>query len=344
MISACTDDEPQQRVKMPISISLPANEVLSAQHAQRRAPGDPGTTEQFLFPHHLYIIVISKTGESTWSLWHSEHRTLTDNDWQAKSYVGLLPAMGDSIYQYTEEIDLLLSGGKFEGRVYAVASAEELTFTPTFGSAISTLSDIEDMTFDASSAAIQSNLAHIYSSPYNLELDGAYFGSFNSTNQRVPHVSLLLYHVAAKVDITWYVDPEKRVNKDHPENAVRLTYLETRNLFNGNAYCFRPMENVVAAPLTSGASKTFIGSGDEGLWWEGRTYFYTLLYTTEVSGKESYFPLQMVMKTNGDTHTGYKPLLYMKIDKTSPFTPWLRANFNLSAPLAEGEATKTVDN
>lgn len=345
-LAGCRREEPMQQVGLPISICLPANEVQSARYAPaaRRAIGDPGTRELFLFPHHLYIIVMKQDNTTkVWSVWHAEERTLTDADWKPTRYVGLLPTMGDSIYQYTEQINLLLSSSDhFKGRVYAVASAKPLSFNKTWSSSgITSLDDLLDLTFNTSE--IQSSLQHIYSSPYNLTQNGDYYGSFNSSYQRVPYVNLLLYHVAAKVDIKWNVQEEKRINKADRENAVRLTYMEARNLFNGNAYCFKPMRNVSATALASGATVK-IAENDEGLWWEGRSYFYTIPYTITVGGKQ-YYPLQMTLRTNGTTTgTGYQPTLNLQVDTTAKFVPWLRANFNLTAPLENKTETKTVDN
>lgn len=347
-LAGCKVNEPEQKLGLPLSICLPANEVQSARYAPaaRRAIGDPGETELFLFPHYLYIIVMKQDNTTkVWSVWHAEERTLTDADWEPKHYSGLLPTMGDSIYQYTEQINLLLTAGgsKFYGRVYAVASAKPLSFNKTWSSSgITSLDDLLSLTFNTS--VVQSSLQHIYSSPYNLTLNGDYYGSFNSNFQRVPYVNLLLYHVAAKVDIKWNVEEDKRINKADRENAVRLTYMEARNLFNGNAYCFKPMRNVSGLALTTGESIAIIdNSGDEGRWWEGRYYFYTIPYTITHEGKQ-YYPLQMTLKTNGSTETGYQPTLNLRVDTTAKFVPWLRANFNLTAPLENKTETKTVDN
>ena len=349
VLAGCKVNEPEQKLGLPLSICLPANEVQSARHAPaaRRAIGDPGTRELFLFPYHLYIIVMKQDNTTkVWSVWHAEERTLTDADWKPTRYVGLLPTMEDSIYQYTEQINLPLTAGgsKFYGRVYAVASAEPLSFNRTWSSSgITSLDDLLSLTFNTSE--VQSSLQHIYSSPYNLTLNGDYYGSFNSNFQRVPYVKLLLlYHVAAKVDIKWNVQEEKRINKADRENAVRLTYMEARNLFNGNAYCFKPMRNTVASMPTEGQNiKIIADSTNEGQWWEGRSYFYTIPYT--VTGDPNYFPLQMTLRTNGSTTgTGYQPTLKMRINTAAVFVPWLRANFNLTKPLEDTTETKTVDN
>ena len=343
VLAGCKVNEPEQNLGLPLSICLPANEVQSARYAPaaRRAIGDPGETELFLFPHHLYIIVMKQDEDTkAWTVWETIDRTLKDADWKPTRYVGLLPTMGDSIYQYTEQINLLLSSSDhFKGRVYAIASAEPLSFNKALSSSgITSMNDLLDLTFNTSE--IQSSLQHIYSSPYNLTQNGDYYGSFNSNFQRVPYVNLLLYHIAAKVDIKWNVEENKRISGE----GVRLTYMEARNLFNGNAYCFKPMRNVSGSALTTDESIAIIdNSEDEGRWWEGRYYFYTIPYTITV-GEKQYYPLQMTLKTNGSTETGYQPTLNLQVDTTAKFVPWLRANFNLTAPLEDKTDTKTVDN
>lgn len=337
---------------MPVSVCLSADDVMSARHAApiRRAIGDPGTTERFLFPHYLYVIVMRQKPDESWELWQAIERTLTDEDWTPGRYDGRLSTAGDSIYRYDDQINLLLTNGsplggrqKFVGRVYAIASAEALTFDKTLNaSGIQNLEDALNLKFSASDA-MQGYLQHIYSTPYNYEVEGKYYGEFSSVSERVPQLNLLLYHVAAKVDIKWSVAESLRINKDHPENAVRLTYMQARNLFNGNAYCFKPMENTNATPLASGYSREIVTPTNEGLWWEGRAYFYTIPYSIEVTG-ERYFPLQMVLKTNGSTSSGYRPTLNLKVDTGSPFVPWMRANFNITAPLEEKAEVKIINN
>lgn len=180
---------------------------------------------------------------------------------------------------------------------------------------------------------MQQNLQNIYSTPHNYIVDEKYYGAFESTeDDNVPIVFLLLYHVAAKVDIKWNVADSVRI-KANPAEAVRLTYMKACNMFNGNAYCFKPMSNTAAEPVTSTDSVTIITPADEGLWWEGRSYFYTIPYTTP--GRAGHFPLQMKMGTNDSTKY-YKPTIYLNIENDTTFVPWLRVNFNLTQPLTEG--------
>ena len=332
------DIDPKQGHPFTLSICLPVEESFApAGGGPLRVMGDPGTTERFELPSYVYIIIMKKAaGDPDWSLWEARRLTPSEGDWTKKRYVGLLQTTGDSIYEYNHEIDLTLPSNRVDGRVYAIASAVELSFNCALTAGeLNTLDKVETLTFNSGASGIQENLQHIYSTPYNYKPNGVdYYGSFDKA-QRVPHVSLLLYHVAAKVDINWFVDEEKRSKT----NMLRLTKMDACNLFNGNAFCFKPMENSLPALPTTTDSVHIVTRTDEGLWWEGRSYFYTIPYTT--TGKTGYYPLQMQMETN-ESGNIYKPTVYLEVNTTSPFVPWLRATFNIKKPLDAGDDTKTV--
>lgn len=331
------DQEPLGSMSLPVTISLPMENTY-AQRLIRRSIGDPGKDERFARPKHVYFFVLKYDGEN-WSVWHKEHREPVDEDWTPKRYSGSLSTSGDSIYEYNRPIDLLLSNEKFEGQVFVIASAEELVFNTPFAS-ISTADQVRNLQFNVDDPDTKANLQEIYSSPYNYEVNGSYYGSFSSIYQKVPRVNLMLYHVAAKVDIKWSVDEGKRINKTDPSEAIRLTYMKAKNLFNGYAYCFRPMENTEGSKLASGYEREIVTPLDEGLWWEGRAYFYTIPYT--VTDNPGYFPLQMEMSTNGSSDK-YRPTLNMQVNTSSPFVPWMRAMFNINTKLEDKSETKTID-
>ena len=60
LLSGCKPDEPTQQITLPISICLPAGEVYAAKAPEQRAFGDPGTTEQFALPTHIYIYIVKE--------------------------------------------------------------------------------------------------------------------------------------------------------------------------------------------------------------------------------------------------------------------------------------------
>ena len=332
---------PKQKVSFPLSICLPAEEtgMMINGTGPRKVMGDPGTTEQFALPNYIYILIMKQKPDKSWELWQAITRTpATSGGWTKKRYVGLLPTTGDSIYQYNEEFDLLLENGKFNGRVYAIASAVELDFNKDLdGSGITSLADAENLKFN--SGLVQANIQDIYSTPCNFIPDTAYYGSFSSVYAKVPHLNLMLYHVAAKVDITWSVADSARV-KAAGVNPIRLTHMDACNLFNDSAFCFKPMKNVETSKVTTTDSVHIVTRTDEGLWWEGRSYFYTIPYTT--TGKAGYFPLQMKMATNDSTKYCC-PTIYLNVENDTTFVPWLRATFNVKKPLTATTPEITVD-
>ena len=207
------------------------------------------------------------------------------------------------------------------------------------------MSDLETLMF-AVSSTVQENMQHLYSTPYNYEVNDAYYGSFSSETQIVPHLNLMLYHVAAKVDITWHVADTMRILANKAE-AVRLTQMDVCNLFNDSSYCFKPMENSSGAtPLAPAAGKgdtlNIVSPTDEGLWWEGRSYFYTIPYT--ITGEPNYFPLQLLMRTNDSEGSGYQLTLKQPIDTTGTFVPWIRGNIRLTQALSNTTDTKIGSN
>ena len=351
-MTACTErQEVTDRVTLPLTISLPVDNSYrpAQQSAHRRVMGDPGAAEELLLPQHLYYFVLRWDG-ATWKIWQAVDAEPQEGEWFKTHYAGSLQSTGDSIYQYTKEITMLLKNeGAFIGRVYAIASAQPLKFNADvdfddLDFAHMDLDDVLDLTFKTSTTTMQQNLQNIYSSPYNYNINGEYYGAFSNKDEKlkVPHVHLMLYHVASKVDIKWSVAEDKRINHVNPEEGVRLTYLEARRLYNSNAYCFKPMRNTKATlPATGYDIPDIVTASDEGLWWEGRTYFYTIPYIVE--GSEDYFPLQLLMRTNGSDGSGYQLTLNQPIDTADVFVPWIRGNFNFTRPLDNTSETKTID-
>ena len=333
-------EEMNESAQLRLSICLPdQNQGVSDRW---RMPGDPGTSEQFELPKYAYIFVLKNEGGGASSIWRREELQLAPGDWTRTRYYGLNSERGDSIFKCNKDIQILLNGERLTGRVYAICSNMKLTFNTAFNS-VSSTAEVLNWKFSSSPDSIQKNLQNIYSTPYNYVRDGRYYCSFDCSAGTVCNLDLLMYHVASKVDLQWYVSPEKRINRADPSEAVRLTYMEVRRLFNGDAYCFKPLRNEVATlPATGYDIPDIVTPSDEGLWWEGRRYFYTIPYT--VTGAPGYFPLQMLMGTNGTKESaGYQLTLNQPIDTSEIFVPWLRGRFTITAPLAATSETKIAE-
>ena len=349
ILTSCSQRE-EEVGSYSLTISLPVEESYFPQQAPaRHLFGDPGTTEQFALPQHVYFFVLQyKSGTS--KVLYATHERPQPSDWLLKRYSGSLQTTGDSIYEYTRIADMFIGQGvNSVGSVYAIASAKELHFfgTRTFEQIDwlrMSAEDIVNLQFNTAPDSIQQNLQNIYTTPYNYTHGGSYYGSFRTNAaQNVKSINLLLYHIAAKVDLTWSIAADKRINNANPADGIRLTYMEARRLYNGMAYCFKPLHNTAATLPSAGyAIPDIVTASDEGLWWEGRAYFYTIPYIVE--GEKDYFPLQMVMKTNNNEGSGYQLTLKQPIDTSSVFVPWLRGNFNISTNLSNTTATLYATN
>lgn len=340
-LASCNTNEPEHEVEFNLNLCLPAEK--SAHYGPRHALGDPGTVEVFALPRYAYIFIMKQEGE-TWSVWQKEELFLNEEKWESTNYEGLFTERGDGIYKYSERIRFLLNNETPKGRVYVVCSNKRLTLSPSLAS-ILTMDNVLNLKFNVAPDSIRENLRNIYSTPYNYQVNGKYYCSYDCSIGNTFTLDLLMYHVAAKVDITWNVSEEMRI-KANPAEAVRLTFMEVRHLFDDYAYCFKPMRNELAAIESEGYSiEDIVTESDESLWWEGRYYFYTIPYvvTGAADAGKVYYPLQMVLKTNGSAGTGYQPTLNMQVDTSAVFVPWMRAMFNLTQPLANETDTKTVN-
>lgn len=348
LLAACRQEvEPQYglqlRLCLPVQQNAPQMRRVigdpESNPTRAKLFGDPGSSEQFDLPRYAYIIMVRKDGNNL-HLWKQEECVLNSENWVRTHYSGTRMNAGDSIYMYNLDLEYLQLNRATKGRVYAICSNKRLTLSPALAS-LRTLSDVLELKFNTAPDSIQQNLKNIYSTPYNYTADDAYYCSYDCSTERGSYVDMILYHVAAKVDIKWNVVDSMRINLSDPSEAVRLTYMDARRLYNGYAYCFKPLRNTVAELPSSGYDIHLVTPSDEGLWWEGRTYFYTIPYTVE--GEKRYFPLQMLMRTNGTSGSGYQLTLNQPIDTAAVFVPWLRGNFNLTKPLEDKSETKTAN-
>ena len=345
LLCACEPSEPEQGVAMPLSICLPAGEVYATQAPERRAFGDPGTTEQFALPTHLYIFIVKEESADNWKVWEIIEETPSDGDWKKTHYVGGYATYGDSIFEYKSNVNLLLKSDGFNGRVYVVASAVALTFDQTITKGTSTLENLLGLTFsfnagspnEADSVSIRANLQNIYSTPFNYNNDkGDYYGSFYAL-QNVPHLNLLLYHVAAKVDLMWNVAESKR-------DDVKISYIAAEHLYDEDCYLFKPNQNAPDVSGTygryaSGYKRAVVSNLSVGTQWNGRAYFYTIPYRNS----SNKFPLQLQMLKNDDipkktdepltyrTDAEYYHLVQATDMPTDAiFMPWVRCQININ--------------
>lgn len=271
-VTSCSDDDSLasrglETVEMPISISIPAegfvnptdvgigDEAVTPASATTRAPGDPGTYEQFHLPRYIYLFLCNESTNRTKSVIYQKIE-IPDNElasaWE-KTVSGT-----DSIYTYKGNVSINLPLNRRKGKIYAAASyiplhttnasstmsedksSNHLSFkcdTPSkFGGSnpreyineSKTYTDDTYGTEDAVKNIIFSNITlrnymqDVYSTPYNkTDNKGDYYGTITDYASNVPNINIVLYHVATKVDVQWSIDEDFQGTADWAVPKVR---------------------------------------------------------------------------------------------------------------------------
>ena len=319
LATSCADDDAlRATVQMPVSLVLPAEAIET-----RALPGDPGTWEEFNEPKHLYLFVVLQgnlDGVTNAVGIFQEYQPL-NGSW-VKTAVN-----GDSVYKYAGNIQVSIpEGDRTQGAVYAATSYTPLTLdnAPTEGTSYGSWDDainaIKDITFTLDDADLDS-LQDIYSSPYNLtatiEGNKQYYGTVQDVTSAQPNVdNLMLFHVAAKVDLIWNV-------ADKVQSDIRLTGI-TVNGLSRKGYLFRPNENTTPTETDKYPHSIPIHTGNQ---WDGRAYFYAIPYSNG-----TYYPLTLDLKADGKPE---KTEVALNIPYTTstenPYTHWMRGDIRINS-------------
>lgn len=301
LLTACsTDDaEPPQasgRTVM-LQLSIAADDALNL----TRAPGDPGVGADLSVPTKAYIYFVNQAGNVV-ELKDAEEVTITNPitlDTPAKvEYHGSLSTLNDEVYRFLA-MPLKLPPETTDGKFYVVASRVNLWATaPT----PSTEADVLTLMFDATEGDIRNNIQNIYSTPYNYNIGTPehYYGALSSV------VDLMLYHVAARVDVKWNVD--ETIQATNKVSTLAVTGLKSED-----CYVFKPLANTSLGDNSYG--KTLKLATDVGSQWYGRTSFYAIPYIAS-----DLFNIPLVVNSNTTT---------VKLDMStanSVFVPWIRIN------------------
>ncbi|MBO4594026.1 MAG: hypothetical protein J5678_07590 [Bacteroidaceae bacterium] len=348
--SACIDDNDAvetETVSIPVNLYIPVNQEVIT-----KTPGDPGTYEQFALPEYLYIYFVlnyNDGSDTKTQIFRPETIdgvvNLDTEKWsQKKVYTGPLSQYGDFVYEYEGKIDISLPAGKRNwARVYAAVSKVKLTGldNPTTEAEVTNLKfslsgAVADSEEDILQRNLRNNLQNLYSSPYNYNIsDGEsgsiYYGTVKAITGTVPYVNLLLYHVASKVDLIWNVATSQ-------QSSLRITEITAENQFGGQAYLFRPMENVRSTD-EAGAYNTTIISNDVGSQWMGRAYYYTIPFKD--SRYDNKFCIRTRLRKNGEADKSYLPEFRRDISGSTIFTPWVRGDLTFNTVFTtalDGEA------
>lgn len=317
------------RIEMPISITIPANEALT------RAPGDPGLSTSLKLPQHvcLYFIYNQSTDGTGPDVVEQHSYTLTPEDWVKETYSGSLKAEGDEVWRYTGNLTISIPETRSNGRVYAAVSYAPLTI---YGAA-TTEEEVQNLRFDVSTAELQQHLGDLYSTPYNYLGTGTqYYGTIANFSSKVPSANLMLYHVAAKVDVIWNVEPDVQ-----PDN--RITQVAATGLKQLGCYLFRPTENLWTTDDDATNYDSYLNT-DPGTQWLGRHAFYAIAwqYPDGHANGEGKMDVNVRFRTNNHHSEGEGYTVTYRNDLASQkashpdmqvFVPWLRGQVRFTTDI-----------
>ena len=353
-MAACSDDGGHtadvEYVEMPVRLSVPASGMADP----TRTPGDPGTYEKFEIPTYGYFYFCTDHSLPTAKVTRLV-ATLNAANW-VKEKIG-----NDSVYTYRGNITAQLPKERTTGEVF-VALCNVPIFAEGKEPSPTTCDAIKRTTCTLTDENALANLQNLYSSPYNKmkqKADGSgeeYYGTIEDITTQTPKVNMVLYHVAAKIDITWNVAPAM-------QQDVKLTYMEATGLVN-HFYLFKPMETPFSsthqytwrllADTYSYAWLQSSGQGDYGSHiglkpnpanqWYGRLSFYAIPHFSSESA-DGRFNLRLRMMQNGNEQTagltatsGLTLTNSLDIGYANEYTPWIRLNLNISNVLyTDGE-------
>ena len=360
LLFSCQKDasvEPVQRthvLEVPVNIDIPMSELQTT-----RAMGDPGTYEHFDAPCYVYsYFVVDIPGDETMVCYplRSNHVDTYINPLDLSLYPHLWTkeihnyddpqTKGDSVYRFPYGFYYKIPDNASRGRLYMIASKVLLPGMPTVNfwdgegdrPANNRESDVLAQTFDVSTDAVRDNLQNIYTTPYNYQYKGKYYGTVNDVSSNsTERLNLMLYHVAAKVDLMWNVAKEK-------QSTQWLSYIQARKLKKLSCKLFKPTENTWTSADDADNYSLDLFDGDIAQQWYGRAYFYTIPYK-----KDNYFDISLHVLKNGDDKTanaasGYNLTLRKNMSSTNAvFVPWLRGDLNFTSTMEYKDETKTVN-
>lgn len=356
VLTACSDDridkpDTEGRRTLPVVLSFAAD-VMSApgQGDHSRAIGDPGEGDIFELPHFVYLYVF---GYSTTDKSGAPHLiqpstgnpiilSTSDSDWSVNA--------NGNIYTYNHTIDIHVGDANNfrSGEVYVAASTEDLHLTLNGASDADRLVDLKAKTFDIPSEymadAYRRNhfLKNLYSSPANLfyewknnsytiengeykipadrTSDAQYYGTVLDAGSKIPHVSMTLYHVAARLDVKW--DVKKDANGREPVDK-RVTGIRIGNLKSRHCKLFTPTDNTLEGGDGYVEELLPYDSNNASQYWQGRQVCYV------IQQGNNNIPFNGTIQLNGNSQRTLNATIQVETPHRDIFTSWLRGFIEL---------------
>lgn len=339
------EEENYRTLRLDISLGLQSDDDMLT----TRVPGDPGTYEKFVFPEHAYVYLVADNGVTTTVCKRTDAEqeelpslsfSLDSEKWRKAVHSMSVPqSVNDSIYVYLDRLYFKVPADATTARLYVAMSKQELNNLTSITAETSTEADVLGMTYDVVStsgtAAEQqrdrSAVQHIYSSPYNYQIGSQYYGTIDVTSESA-RLSLMLYHVAAKVDMMWNIDKSL-------QSTNRLTNIQARRLKQLGCKLFKPTENTWTSADDASNYTLDMMEDDISRQWYGRQYYYAIPYKVD-----SKYIISLHMLKNGDDKAAYENSGYNLTIKRAPtsdiFVPWLRGDLKFTSDITYGNVEK----
>ena len=263
-----------------------------------RAPGDPGTGEVLAAPTYAYIYFVNQLGNLVDLRDEDENvipRKVTLSTLFGTpaeyTYSGRLKTEDDRVFYYPLK-QVKIPSETTSGHFYVVASNEPLKYGGDLleDVAVANETAVQNLKIDLYDATMQGDLKNIYSTPYNYTVGSParYYASYTGGSNNV--IELMLYHVAARVDVKWNVVGETF------QLSNKVSTMAVRNLKQNDCYLFRPTEN--ASHGAGGYDIELKTAGEVSRQWYGRASFYTIPYAEDVDGTQRF---TVPLDVNGNT-------------------------------------------
>ena len=270
------------------------------------APGDPGSAESHTLPTVGYIFISYSDGNGSHLLYKKVD--MDASNWHKSiASSATLPTHGDEVYNYRDEIQVVLPANRgSNAKCYMLVAPKDgnkelVEFTEDTKAMVDS-AGAEHVLYDddinhakcnflpATTKDANGNefwyLGDVYATPYNLhknnDRDANYYATIDGFSTSTPSIDLRLYHMAAKVDLMWNIDP-------NIQGQTKINGLYFFEQLRTDCYMFRLTEN---PRVTNSEWEKWFGTKvktDIGNQWYGRYSFYTIPFHYGISGGDYRF-------------------------------------------------------
>lgn len=264
-----------------------------------RATGDPGVEEKFDYPKNLYYILcvngLVRKAKSEDTNYYTEIENIPTSGWTRSANNTI------STYNVQQHFSFTSDEMSQSRNLYVVASNDDLSsiFSSAISSSTTTETLVQNLVYSINTTDAQAFMKNLYSTPW--KSGDAFVGNLGSDYFK----DIILYHVAAKVDLKWNSDASVI---DNTYKTVNVNNVQSTNLS-------------LFQPATVNGTSTFVSaSGDPT---------YTVTSTIEpdrmFNGRQVFYLPQPANATynvtvgkNAATNITFTPVT------TNGFTSWLR--------------------